>query len=112
MTVPKEPVFSAYMAVLTSAITKLRHMALSQAPYDEMADLADAIHNIPELLNHWEDCDSVFLWSQLEAYDEKWTQSTNFSLTKIFQNVVDLQDQTKIINERRKQIEEKPDEEI
>ncbi len=39
---------------------------------DRLADLMDAIHNLPALLLDWERCDQKWLRSSLESYDRKW----------------------------------------
>ena len=35
----------------------------------------DAVHNIPDLLGRWQDCDEALLVSMLKDYDEKWGMS-------------------------------------
>ena len=41
----------------------------------QLADLMDAVHNIPDLLGRWDDCDETLLVSMLKDYDEKWGKS-------------------------------------
>jgi hypothetical protein len=41
----------------------------------QLGDLMDAVHNIPDLVQRWEECDEDLLRSMLRAYDEKWSSS-------------------------------------
>jgi hypothetical protein len=40
-----------------------------------LADLMDAVHNIPQLLVRWEECDEELLVAMLKDYDAKWASS-------------------------------------
>jgi hypothetical protein len=48
---------------------------LSAEKSEQLADLMDAVHNIPSLLTRWETCDESLLVSMLKDYDEKWSSS-------------------------------------
>jgi len=37
-----------------------------------LADLMDAVHNIPELVLRWPECNESLLRGMLEAFDRKW----------------------------------------
>ena len=37
-----------------------------------LADLMDAVHNIPELLTRWPSCNEPLLLGMLEDFDAKW----------------------------------------
>ena len=39
---------------------------------ERLADLMDAIHNIPNLIQHWGNCDEDLLKSMLLDYERKW----------------------------------------
>ena len=107
MSIPDQPIFSAYLEVIQQATIYARHLALCKQSYEQISDLMDAIHVIPELLDEWERCDPPSLFRYLEVYDKKWSRQDNFSLVKIFEEYVQSKDQTKIINERRKNSKDK-----
>ncbi|MBN2144873.1 MAG: hypothetical protein JW774_09645 [Candidatus Aureabacteria bacterium] len=74
---PKEDILSAYLNVLRQAILHARLLSLQKQSYEQITDLLDAIHNIPELLTRWEKCDIKWLRQSLEAYDKKWGNKPN-----------------------------------
>jgi hypothetical protein len=39
--------------------------------YEQIADLMDAIHNLPGLMQNWDQCDQNWLRETLKAYDDK-----------------------------------------
>ena len=45
---------------------------LSARQADEVADVMDAIHNLPHLVNHWEECDESLLRGMLDDCDKRW----------------------------------------
>ena len=54
-----------------------------------MADLMDAIHNIPELVRNWERCDVEHMREAFfGAYDRKWSVVSGFSMRAIFDRLV------------------------
>jgi hypothetical protein len=56
---------------------------------EHLADLMDAIHNIPELVQNWERCDVEFLRrSFLLPYQQKWSGRGGLALCDIFDQVV------------------------
>ena len=72
----------AALAVLTRATITARMMGyegasvgLSPNQSAKLADLMDAVHNIPDLLSRWQDCDEDLLVSMLKDYDDKWGTS-------------------------------------
>jgi hypothetical protein len=82
-----QPYLSACLEVLQHATIHARllgyagHEAgLTAAQSDCLADLMDAVENIPDLLQRWEDCDEPMLRSFLEAFDEKWARDTTIRL--------------------------------
>ena len=88
MQVAPLPYLSAYLEVIRVAAVEARFLAhLSQLrPWwqrlrgdartlAQVADLMDAIHVIPELLDEWERCDEPALRRNfLLAYDQKWAR--------------------------------------
>ena len=74
-----ESAMRAALAVLHRAILAARMLGyegsshgLSAEKSSQLADLMDAVHNIPHLLTTWETCDESLLVSMLKTYDEKW----------------------------------------
>lgn len=56
---------------------------------EHLADLMDAIHNIPHLVRDWERCDVAFLRTAfLLAYQQKWAERGGLALCDIFDDVV------------------------
>lgn len=88
MSTPQEPILSCYMEVLRQALIYGRAMARSEKPYEQIADLMDAVHVIPELVYHWEQYGKTGLMPYLTAYDKKWARGeTDFSLVRTFETV-------------------------
>jgi hypothetical protein len=76
-----DPNLLACLEVLYRAIVDARSLAwsgannkdqLSAKRDEQIADLMDAVHNIPLLLLRWGRCDESVLRRFLESYDEKW----------------------------------------
>ena len=52
---------------------------------EHLADLMDAIHNIPEMIENWERCDVEFMRTAFfKAYDEKWSSRSGLSMCQTF----------------------------
>jgi hypothetical protein len=82
MSFADETAMKAGLAVLHRAIMTARMLGfegsaggLSARRSTQLADLMDAVHNIPDLLARWEICDESLLVSMLKDYDEKWHAS-------------------------------------
>ena len=84
-----EPCFSAYLYLMYWVVVHIRSQA-AQMPPEQIADLADAIHNIPEfLLENREWDDEKFRHLFLEPYDEKWAMSeTDLSLVRTLERAI------------------------
>ena len=65
---------------------RLRHRLSGQRDR-QIADLMDAIHNIPLLAMNWDVCDQQMLRSYLVAYDETWAHRGS-SLVKTYDAVL------------------------
>lgn len=89
MAIAPEPYLSAYLNVMCATISLARYLAWGKGNNEQIADLMDAIHVIPELLNEWERCDEPALRATfLAAYDKKWAQEPNsFSMMDTFNQV-------------------------
>jgi len=85
-----EPYHSACMSVIYSAAIYARVQGWQKSvDPDDIADLMDAIHNIPEHVQNWERCDVELLRkSFLGAYQEKWSSRGGPPLRDIFDDAV------------------------
>jgi hypothetical protein len=91
MAIAPEPYLSAYLEVMRETIISVRFLAWQDdnsfiSKREQIADLMDAIHVIPELLNEWERCDEPALKDHfLKGYDKKWAKKPNsFSMMAVF----------------------------
>jgi len=82
----------ACLAVLHRAAIEARTLGyegtetgLSPRRSAQLADLMDAIHNIPELLARWEQCDETLLVGMLRDYDQRWSPLAN--LAEVYTNL-------------------------
>lgn len=83
--VAPEPYLSACLQVLRYSILYCRFRAWSnECSADHIADLMDAVHNIPDLIVKWEHCDIDLLRKYLRSYDEKWLGRGGAGLCAIF----------------------------
>lgn len=82
MALPNQEVIMKYLIVLRQSILHARVLAWEKKSHEEIADLLDAIHNVPEMLTQWESCDEKFLTQQIESYDKKWAKKEGFSIIK------------------------------
>ncbi len=82
MTLAPTPKLAACLAALYRAIVRLRLLGyagqqdgLSRAQASEIAALADAVHNLPYLVQHWETCNEELLRSMLDDCDRRFPES-------------------------------------
>lgn len=90
MAVAPEPYLSACMTVLRRSMLNCRAWGWSgEVSAEHIADLMDAVHNIPELVVRWERCDVEFLrTAYLLPYQQKWAERGGLPLCRIFDSVV------------------------
>ncbi len=90
MAVAPEPYLSACVAVLYRASITCRMWGWSgEVQAEHLADLMDAIHNIPNLVKDWRRCDVELLRSSfLQVYQLKWAGRGGLALADIFDEVV------------------------
>lgn len=91
-----EPYLTACLEVLKHAAIHARLIAygghsggLAAEKSDCLADLMDAVHNLPHLLQHWEKCDERLLRLFLEEFDEKWKGHTSAGLLATYLRLVE-----------------------
>jgi len=91
-----EPYLSACLTVMFHAMIHARSLGWRNAdPANEMsresnehiADLMDAVHNLPSLVQHWGGCNQDKLRNFLIAHDEKW-QMKGPLLLKLYDDTV------------------------
>lgn len=82
MSIAPAPYLEACLAVLYRACISGRLLGwsgeqsgLTATQSGELADLLDAVHNLPHLIQHWEECDEPPLRQFLAAFDDKWKAS-------------------------------------
>ena len=74
MTLPPESELRACLEVLRRAILNARSWAWKKkVDPAQLADLMDAIHNIPDMLQRWESCDRELMLEMLSDYETKWS---------------------------------------
>jgi hypothetical protein len=88
MAIAPEPYRSACLAVLDRTILYCRAAGWSNAlSAEHVADLMDAVHNIPWFIQNWERCDVALLRAMLYEYEQKWLGTEGMALGQIFDEV-------------------------
>ena len=88
-TIAPEPYLSACMTVVYRALLHARVMGLSgTVDAAHIADLMDAVHNIPGLVQKWDRCDIGLMRAYLKSYEEKWAKRGGLALCEIFDQQV------------------------
>ncbi len=86
---------NACLEVMRDAILQARMWARSgSVPSGQLADLMDAVHDIPTAIQHWEDLPDDAMKRSLRAYDEKWPKSVDGTngLLALYETVLKSQD--------------------
>ena len=69
---------NACLEVIRDVILQARVWGSSgDVPAEQLADLMDAVHNIPTCIQHWEDVGDNAVKKELARYDEKWPKSVD-----------------------------------
>lgn len=61
---------------------------LSADESTRLADLADAVHNLPDLVRRWEDVDEPLLRGMLADFDEKWGHTSTYRLLVAYEHAL------------------------
>jgi len=61
---------------------------LSREESERLADLADAVHNVPDLLQRWEDVDEPLLRGMLADFDQKWSHRSTCRLLVAYEDAL------------------------
>lgn len=90
------PYLSACLEVLRQATIHARLVGygghnggLTAEKSDCLADLMDAVHNLPDLLQNWEKCDEQLLRLVLQEFDEKWQGHIGVQLLATYLRLVE-----------------------
>jgi hypothetical protein len=90
-----EPYLSACLRVLYVATLEARligyggaERGLSSEESNRLADLADAVHNLPDLVRRWEDVDEKLLRDMLADFDQKWGSKSHFRLLATYEDTL------------------------
>jgi hypothetical protein len=85
-----EPKLSAYLNVLYHAINRVKLLSYADKPdVKQIADLMDAVHNLPRLLIRWDLCDEDWLLEYLSGYYETWRGRDGIDLVGVFRRTVE-----------------------
>jgi hypothetical protein len=90
-----EPYLSACLEVIYRATINARIIGwagmkggLRPEQLAQIADLMDAIHSLPHLLDRWDEHDEELLRSFLEAFDQKWKGTNSAGLLAIYEDAL------------------------
>jgi hypothetical protein len=61
-----------YQALLMAAMVEARALAWSKRPHEQIAELMDCVHNLPDLLCRWSDMDEQSILRDLLRYEKKY----------------------------------------
>jgi hypothetical protein len=95
MATAPEPFFTACLRVLYSAVLEARLIGyagtedgLSAEESKRLADLADAVHNLPDLLRRWEEVNEPLLRGMLADFDRKWGRKSKCRLLVAYEETL------------------------
>ena len=72
---PDEDTLGKYLAMLREVIVYARFRAYEHDK--QMAELLDAVENVPDLLCRWPDMNESIVLGQLEAYEAKYNEGVD-----------------------------------
>jgi hypothetical protein len=95
MAIAPEPYLAACLRVLYVAALEARligyagaESGLSAEESMRLADLADAVHNVPDWLRRWEDVNEPLLRGMLADFDKKWGQKSTCRLLVSYEDAL------------------------
>lgn len=92
MTFPDKTKLFLYLRFIEDVIVRARFLSFSNGQKEQIGDLLDAIHNIPECLSDWKEFDEKVLLSFLSTYDKKWVKNKkDFSLLRSYNRLMKLE---------------------
>ena len=95
MAIAPEPYVAACLRVLYAATLEARLIGCAGAEHGlsaeestRLADLADAVHNLPDLLRRWEDVNEPLLRGMLADFDKKWGHKSTCHLLVAYEDTL------------------------
>lgn len=93
MNIPPESELKACLELIRAAILTARGWGWSNAvSAEQLADLMDAIHNIPEIVQNWHANSLKEIAIEIKSYDAKWAHSGSRLLRHSFDQHAELLD--------------------
>ncbi len=87
MSFPSRRKLNQISSFLYMAITIARVLAWENKSHEQIADLLDAVHNLPDFINKWDEWNENYFLEMLKAYDDKWVKDDrDFSLLRYWQS--------------------------
>jgi hypothetical protein len=69
---PDEDTLGKYHALLRAVLVEARWLSYSPSNHKRVAELMDAVENLPDLLCRWPDMKEDWILSELEAHERKY----------------------------------------
>ena len=69
---PDEQVLKANLEFLSYILIQTRRLAYDRVSHEQIADIMDVVHNLPDDLLNWGKWDQDHFISFLKKYDQKW----------------------------------------
>jgi hypothetical protein len=85
---PPADTLDRYLDFIFEVTLLARALAWQNASQEQIADLMDAIHNLPALMRDWGRFDAVRFRHSLKGYDQRWHKDEGRTLLKMFEDCV------------------------
>jgi hypothetical protein len=98
MTLPRNEELKACLELIRMAILDARVWGWQgDVPAEQVADLMDAVHNIPSIIENWSNDSPMEILREIESYDKKWSSTGSHILKSRYEQFAKLpsNDQTK-----------------
>jgi hypothetical protein len=69
---PPPEILEGYIEFIDRVVLTARVMGWWEAPHEQIADLMDAIHNLPRGLRNWDHFDEDVFREYVKGYDDRW----------------------------------------
>ena len=94
MELPPDDELKACLEVIRMAVLESRVWGWqNKIEAEQLADLMDAVHNIPSIIQHWTSDSSLEILREIESYDNKWAKSGGLSLKSRYEQFAQLPQQ-------------------
>jgi hypothetical protein len=94
MATAPEPYLAACLRVLYVAVLEARLIGYAGSEHglssesNRLADLADAVHNVPDLVRRWEEVNERLLRGMLADFDKKWGHKSTCRLLVAYEDAL------------------------